>query len=174
VKLYFVHILILISFGCSNTHKPEIEGVWSKCNEFGDYYEWHIGNEETVLLGLKNEPQIVKSKIDKTRLILFRNDLEPIKDTFDIIRVSEKELILHRKFMDQTFSMIKKEAEMVPVDSSNINHWKQTMQSSFNKRKIHESCEILKSRELYEFSESNSVIVDEIETPIVEKIDSLK
>ena len=177
MKYLLILLVLILTLSCvKNNHSLQYFGTWSKCNSHGEYFEWQIGKDYVIMLGLfKNGTKIIQSKNDHNYIILHNVDYEPHIDTFDLVSISENKLVLHRKFMNQIIELDRVDNYEYKIDSTNLENWSKETLLNFQERAVSKKCPFIKSRDslLQDFGEVSKK-VEYVEISLGGLIDSIE
>jgi hypothetical protein len=165
---------IFILFGCQKSAKEHIAiGTWNRCNKDGSYWEYKITDQYWLMLMTETDHiWLFQNKIVDTIMVLseFKNGLPIIinNDTLVTIVQSKNKVVLRSTYLWDNIELNKAEFDFDPIDSTNLESWKNKTLSEFKKRAELASCPDLRTEEekMIPLLELNELIEEEI--PIIE------
>ena len=152
-------------------------GTWKKCNENGSYSEYKITDQYFL---------IIHSDSDKTfdRITLFKNEIHdsimilsgfdggidyPFNDTLFSRKISDSKIAIASRYNPRIIlSKVNSTEPISPIDSTNIELWKEKTLTNFEKRAELENCPIL------ETVKENETILLDIEEIELEEVETIK
>jgi hypothetical protein len=138
MKNLTILFLIFTVFGCQISKEPSpIVGTWNKCFRDGEYREYKIGNNHTLMLTMNDKGiSLFKNKIENDALIIsgVNDSLPNNTDTLTVISYTNDIIVLKSKFTKVEFELNKIENAIKKIDSTNIDEWKDKTLQDFQQR----------------------------------------
>ena len=163
MKYTKIAFVLFLFFSCQNSKKEHVViGTWNRCDKDGSYIEWKITNHYMLILTTRsNEILLFRNNIINNNLVLseFKNGTRLIgnNDTLVTVKKSKNKIILRSYFSGDYSVLNKAEFDIKPIDSTNLEFWRNNTLSEFNKRASNVICADARSEEekRYDFEVEN-------------------
>ncbi|NOY47560.1 MAG: hypothetical protein GXO84_05085 [Chlorobi bacterium] len=143
LKTLFLSFLFL---GCQKSTKEHIAiGTWNRCNKDGSYWEYKITEQYMLMLTTKSdEIWLFRNKVVDSTLVLseFKKGVGLFinNDTLVTVKQTKNKIVLKSTYTWDNIELNKAGFDFDPIDSTNLESWKNKTLTEFNNRAKSANC----------------------------------